>query len=210
MSNFLGVQIFTALPGATSDPLSSKCRKILGLSGRRLQEDDEDDPYNLNVQWGVESFISKIGQQTEMLENLKDDWNDLQSKLDGIALAVEDVQARLPTVLDPKDSGAEKSKKRPKAKKQKVEVAEEDRLFGRTLLDKEGTEGLQKILEEVLKKGELVGEIKGKVDSMESKVDLIETDIADMKGRMDTIEGKMDTIIEMIAQLLDQEELVEE
>lgn len=197
MSNFLGVQIFTALPGATSDPLSSKCRKILGLSGRRLQEDDEDDPYNLNVQWGAESFISKIGQQTEMLENLKDDWNDLQSKLDGIVLAVEDVQARLPTVLDPKDSGSGKSKK-PKAKKHKVEVAEEDRLFGRDLLDEEDVS----LGEEALTKGDL--------DSVENEIKTANAAFESMKGRMDRMEDKMDTIIEMMTQRLDREKLVEE
>lgn len=197
MSNFLGVQIFTALPGATSDPLSSKCRKILGLSGRRLQENDEDDPFNLNVQWGVESFISKISQHTEMLEDLKEKWNDLQSKLDGIGLAVEDVQARLPTVLDPKDSGSGKSKK-PKAKKQKVEVAEEDRLFGRDLLDEEDVSSG----EEALTKGDL--------DSVENEIKTANAAFESMKGRMDRMEDKMDTIIEMMAQLLDQEKLVEE
>jgi len=227
MSNFLGIQIFTALPDATADPLDSKCRGILGLSGRRLEEGDKENPFNLGVTWGSDSFVSKISQQTEILENLKEKWDDLQSKwdnlqskLDGITQSVEDVKDRLPTVSDPNEGGAGKSKPRPKAKKHKVDnndVVEdtdaedqsniEHHLFERNLLDTvdyvSNESDIDEKMDEMTEKLDSVeSEIKTANDALNAKVESMKGEVDAIKGKVEKIENSIEDIKDMLSKLL--------
>lgn len=226
MSNFLGIQIFTALPDATADPLDSKCRGILGLSGRRLEEGDEESiPFNLGVTWGSDSFVSNISQQTEILKNLKEKWDDLQSKwdnlqskLDGIAQSVEDVKDRL--LSDPNEGGAGKSKPRPKAKKHKVDnndVVEdtdaeeqsniEHHLFERNLLDTvdyvSNESDIDEKMDEMTEKLDSVeSEIKTANDVLNAKVESMESKVDSMESKVEKIESSIEDIKDMLSKLL--------
>ena len=206
MSNYLGIQIFNALPDATADPLDSKCRGVLGLPSRRLEEgDEENNPYNLGVTWGSDSFVSKISQQTEILDNLKENWGDLKSKVDGIAKAVEVIKVRLPTVSDPKEGGAGKSKPRSKAKKHKADnndIVEdtdaeeqsniEHHLFERNLLETVDYVSNESDIDEK------IDEMTEKLDSVESEIKTaniaLNSKVESMKGEVDAIKGKVDSM----------------
>ena len=70
IANYLGVQIISNLPGATTSPLSSLCRQLLGLSGRRLEdgtnEDQNDAPFNIEAFWGKKSVVMQQRASMEM------------------------------------------------------------------------------------------------------------------------------------------------
>lgn len=77
MSNYLGIQIFNALPDAKAGPLTTKCKEVLGLNRRRLEGDEEGDEDNginpieefqLFVTFGAQSIVNQTKKAAEMAQ----------------------------------------------------------------------------------------------------------------------------------------------
>ena len=70
IANYLGVQIISRFPDTTTGPLSSLCRQLLGLNGRRLEDGTEghqnDAPFNIKVAWGNRSIVKQQQASMEM------------------------------------------------------------------------------------------------------------------------------------------------
>ena len=227
MSNFLGNQIFNALPGTRTAPLTSTCRNLLGVSGRRLEEGGGVEPFSLEVEFLPNSFIDKqdtiieneeeiIKKENEILKNEKDmmkELNDIEDKeiemikkIDNMMSAMAAIQIKLdmdPTIdVDPKVDN-NKSKK-PKAKKPKAGKDDDpnEDLFNRKLLTASDDEMKRTIEAMEGKLDSVENKMTGKVESMESKVDKIEDKVESMENKVDKIEQSIEDMKSMLSKLL--------
>ena len=101
MSNFLGIQIFNALPGTRTGPLSSTCQNILGVSGRRLEGGGGIDDYpslegfNLEVEYNSDSFVEKQDMSINNEEEILRKEQEIIDKEDMILEKIGEIQTTL-------------------------------------------------------------------------------------------------------------------
>ena len=218
MSNYLGVQILAAYKGKPAAPLSSLCRRLLGLSSsggrRRLQ--DSSPIFNFeDVVWEDDSIVSQqtviLEKEEKILENeemmmkelgdIEKKEDTIQATLDVMVDAITAVQVKLdmePTI-DPKVNN-DKSKK-PKARKPKAvkddggeEIPDEKSLFNRNLLET-GNDGMKRTIEAMEGKLDSVEEeIKTTSIAVQDEVELIKGEVKGMKVKVESMESKVDKI----------------
>jgi len=191
VNNFLGLQIFLAL-GADTEPLSPKCSSELGLdSNRRLAEQKENLPFNLNVRFGPDSFPNQVSQVLVKEEQILIDVESIQERAnkmyDNQQVMMDALSEIQKEFVDHKDS---KSKKSKKAKGEKAQEAQDDEsdLFERRLLAGDGLM-IKEIVEEIasgvkevrIEAKETSNEMKEKVEKIEDKVSNMERSIEDIK-----------------------------
>ena len=207
MSNFLGIQIYDALPDVTAGRLSPRCSALLGLDSNRRLTEQEDLPFSLDVVFGSESFPNQVSQV------LKKE-NEIQETQLVMMEAIVDIQKELDN--DHKDS---KSKKSKKAKGEKAEESQDDEsdLFERRLT---GIEEMVTKIEEVvtsvndvrIEAKETSNEMKSRVEKIEevaSSVEEVKTSVhktddkvSRMEDKVEKIERSIEDIKEMLSQLI--------
>ncbi|EJK54609.1 hypothetical protein THAOC_25745, partial [Thalassiosira oceanica] len=70
---FLGIQIFNALPGATAGDLSTLCSNLLGVGSGRRRLGSNEGPYSLKVTYDDSSFIEDIKEIQGAEEEIVDE-----------------------------------------------------------------------------------------------------------------------------------------
>ena len=209
MCNYLGIQIFNALPNATAGPLTTKCKEVLGLNRRRLAgdgegEDDEKpiDAFALSVEFGPGSFVNQTTKAVEManeaashaaeasyfalmgtamLQNeMKADGTPMEAKLESLASTVNAIAAKLGLDDTNDQTNSTKSKSR-----------KEDNMFDRNLIDLDQMEAdeTELVMDESLDTSVL--SIESKLDSTAVEVDGIKVRIEKMEKTMERMERAM-------------------
>ena len=197
VNNFLGLQIFRAL-GAKTDELSPKCSSVLGLdSNRRLAEQKENLPFDLNVRFGPDTFPNQVSQvlvkEEQILidvESIQERANEMYNNQQVMMDTLSDIQKELD--IGHKDS---KSKKSKKAKGEKAEESQDKNgdLFERRLSGIE--EMVTKIEEIATGVNEVKNDVKESTDEIKSRVEKIE-------HKVDNMEKSIEDIKEMLSQLI--------
>ena len=219
MCNFLGIQIFNAI-GAEAGRLSERCSALLGLNpNRRLNEQSDDLPFSLDVDFGPNSFPNQISQvlvkekeiedaqQTMMateaeilidVDRIREQATKMYKNQQVMMNALSDIQKEL---IDHKDS---KSKKSKKAKGEKAEEAQDDKddLFDRRLLAGDGLM-IKKMVEEIASSvKEVKTEVKESIDEVKTSVHKVDDKVARMEEKVERIERSIEDIKEMLSQLV--------
>jgi len=226
MSNYLGIQIFKAFPGAKTGPLSPKCKKILGVGGGNNAQSLQ--PFSLDVEWTNDSFVGQQevilannDQSVTMMDRLGESEerdNQLQQSLHRIDLAVAAIEKKLDIVPDPKISKSKKSKKskavKPNSDAGEVQEEEEEStgIFERKLLETGGVgdekaevdndEMKRSIVAMERKLNSVEKEIKTTGIAMKDEVKGIKEEVKGMKGKVDKIEKSMEELKDMLSQLV--------
>jgi hypothetical protein len=224
MSNYLGIQMFEAL-GAKTGQLTSTCRRVLGLSGRRLDGSSSNKLFDLNIEWPADSFIAQQAEIIEGNEETKEDLKIIEADQDKIQDTLENMISAMALVLEKlgldtsilqsqKDSKSRKSK----AKKVKVEeensYAKDEGIFGRHLLEyKEGNgdDALGILMErkldsiEMLMEGKLdaVEVVKDEVTSVKDEVTAVKDEVKATKDEVDVIKDKVEKMEKSIQEMKD-------
>ena len=221
MSNFLGIQIYDALPGVTAERLSPRCSSLLGLDpNRRLAEQSDDLPFSLDVDFGPKSFPNQISQVLVKQDEIKETQQTMMATEAEILIDMERIQVRANDIynnqqvmmdtlsniqkeldIDHKDS---KSKQSKKAKGEKAEEARDDEsdLFERRLLASDGLM-IKEMVEQIASSvKEVKTEVKESIDEVKTSVHIIDDKVARMKEKVEKIERSIEDIKEMLSQLI--------
>lgn len=203
MSNYLGIKIFEALE-ADTDRLSALCSRLLGVGSsgsRRLEQ--ADPPFNLNVRWSDNSFVSKM-EKRDLVTSEKEKY--ILSELGTIqsALGIVSSSSIKATSTDA-PNGAE-SVSLSRSKGGKLVGFGTDNLFNDEMSTASNGAGepmdynpRAKSKLEVMEAD--IQTVKAKV---ESKFDIMENKFDIMENKFGTMERKIDALEEMMAQIIVQ------
>ena len=216
MSNYLGIQIFNALPDATAGPLTPKCQEVLGLNRRRLEGDDGGDEDNstrpielfaLSVEFGAQSFVNQTAKAAEMaaeaannaidardstlplltLQNeMNADQTAMETKLESLADTINAIAAKLGLDDTNDQTNSTKSKSR-----------KEENMFERDLIDLDQMETDETELAMDKSLDTSVLSIESKLDSTAVEVDEIKVRIEKMEKTMERMERVMNEKVRM-------------
>lgn len=212
MCNYLGIQMMSAWPDARVSPLSSVCRRILGVGSRRLQEEGSPplpELFTLSVDWGADSVVGKQDTILEYEEDIIEVvLNETKHNEDIMLAAIKQIQSDVAKIMRSVGGG-----KRPKAQK-----ADATNLFepseaanGEGLNDDVAGNNNARRLEGATKPcavestvEQQVGAMQGKVDAVEGKVDAVEDKINDLSTEMKEMKAMISQLIAQNQELTQQ------